>query len=107
MVDVKEGELMLFCKWFCKWEERMMERRQRDGVSYSPPKQTSHVSTPIQLSRSLLWLSTLSIRSGICMLMGFHAGIRSSRSHILLHLLLHWVAELGSSSHGYCSLYRV
>ena len=74
------------------------ERRQRDGVSYSPPGQTLHVSTPTQLSRSLLQPKTLSIGSGTCMPLECHSGIGSSRSCTLFHLLLNWVAELGSSS---------
>ena len=45
-VEVKEGELMMFDKWSCEWEEKFLERRQRGGVSYSPPGRTLHVSTP-------------------------------------------------------------
>ena len=55
-----------------------MGRRQRDGVSYSLPKRTSHVSAPAQLSKSLLWLNTLSIGSGTCMLIEHYGGTRSS-----------------------------
>ena len=54
MVDVKEGELMMYGEWFCDWKERIEERRQRSGVPYSPSGQTLYVSTPTQLSRSLL-----------------------------------------------------
>ena len=50
MVDVKEGELIVFSEW----EEGTEGRRQRGGVSYSLPGQTWHISTPTQLSRSLL-----------------------------------------------------
>ena len=99
VVDVKKGELMMCSKWFCKWEERIEGRQWRGGVFYSPPGWTLHVSTPTQLSRSLLQLNTLSIRSGICMPMGNHSGVRSSQSHTLL-LQLNWGVELGSSSHG-------
>ena len=76
-VDVKEGELILCSEWVCKWEESTEGSRQRGGVSYSPPEWTSHVSTPVWLSRSLLWLSILSIGSGTCIPMGSHSGIRS------------------------------
>ena len=100
VVNVKDGELMMVGKWFCKWEEGSEGRRWRGEVSYSPPGQTSHVSTPAQLSRSLLWLSILSIGSRTCMLMECHDGIRSFQSHILLRLLLNQAAELGSSGHG-------
>ena len=97
---VKEGELMMFDKWVCKWEERIGRRRRRSGVFYGPLGQTWDVSTPTQLSRSLLWLSTLSIGSGTCMPMESCGGTRSSRSCILLLLLLNWGAELGSSGCG-------
>ena len=87
VVDVKEGELMMVGGWFCEWEERTGGKRQRSGVSYSPPGQTSHVSTPARLSRSLLWLSILSIGSRTCVLTECHSGVRFSRSRIPLHLL--------------------
>ena len=72
-----------------------------------PQEQTSHVSTPAWLSKSLLQLNTLFIRSGIYMLTGSHGGTRSSQSHTLLLLLLNWRVELGSSSCGHHSPYRV
>ena len=99
-MDVKKGELMMYNEWFCEWEKRTGGRRWRDGVSYSPSGRTLHVSTPAQLSRSLLWLSTLSIGSGTCEPTGNHSGTRSSQSCILLCLLLNRVAELGSSGCG-------
>ena len=77
-VGVKEGELILCDEWVYEWEERTEGRRRRGGVSYSPPEWTLHVSTPAWLSRSLLRLSTLSIRSGTCVPMGNCGGIRSS-----------------------------
>ena len=77
VMDVKERELILYDKWVCKWEERAEGGRQRGGVSYSPLRQTLHVSTPTRLSRSLLWLNTLSIRSGTCVLMEHHGGVGS------------------------------
>ena len=77
-VDVNKGELMIFDERVCEWEEGTEGRRWRGGISYSPPGQTLHVSTPAWPSRSLLWLSTLSIGSGICMLMENHGGTRSS-----------------------------
>ena len=61
-MDVNEGELMVFDKWVCKWEEeRIEEKRWKGVVSYSPLEWTLHVSTPAWLSRSLLWPSILSI----------------------------------------------
>ena len=36
MMDVKDGELMIF-EWSGEWEERTEGRRRRGGVSYSPP----------------------------------------------------------------------
>ena len=98
-VNVKDRELMIF-KWSYKWEERTGRRRWRSGVSYSPLEQTSHVSTPTWLFRSLLQLSILSIRSRTCVPMERHGGVRSSQSRTLLLLLLNWEAELGSSGHG-------
>ena len=74
--EVREEELMMFDEWV--WEERTGGRRQRDGVSYSPPGQTSHFSTPARLSRSLLRPSILSIGSGTCMPTGSHSSTRSS-----------------------------
>ena len=106
-VNVKEGELMMVSEWFCEWEGRTEGRRWRSGVSYSPLEQTLRVSTPAWLSRSLLQPSILSSGSRTCMLMEHHGGTRSSRSHILLHLLLNWMAELGSSGHGPHFLSRV
>ena len=76
-VEVSEGELISCDEW-CEWEEKIGERRRRGGVSYTPRGWTSHVSTPARLSRSLLWPSTLSIRSGTCELMRNRGGIRSS-----------------------------
>ena len=102
---VRDGELILFVEWLCEWGERVEGRRQKSGVSYSPPGQTWHVSTPVWLSRSPLWLNTLSIRSRTCMPTGSHSGVRSSQSHILLLLLLNWVVELGSSGCGLHFLY--
>ena len=102
VVLVREGELIAFDREDCKWGKRSKGKRQRGGVSYSPLEWTLRVSTPAQLSRSPLRLSILSIRSGTCMLMGNHSGIGSSRSRILLHLLLNQAAELGSSSRGPC-----
>ena len=67
-MDVREGELMVCDEWVCEWEERTGGRRWRGGVSYSPPGQTLHVSTPAWLSRSLLWPNIPSIRSGTCIL---------------------------------------
>ena len=99
-VLVREGELMMCDKWVYEWEERTEGRRQRSGVSYSLPEQTLHASTPAWQSRNLLWPSIPSIRSGTCMLMGYHSGIESSQFHIPLLLLLDWKAELGSSSCG-------
>ena len=61
MVFVREGEFMMCDGWFCKWEEETGEKRQGDEVFYSPLGWTSHVSTPAQLSRSLLQLSIPSI----------------------------------------------
>ena len=98
-VFVREGELIVCSRWVCEWE-RTEGRRQRGRVSYSSLRWTLCVSTPAQLSRSLLWPNTLSIRSGICMPMGNLGGTRSSQSCILLHLLLNQEVELGSSSHG-------
>ena len=77
-VDVKDGELMMVDEWFCKWGERTEGRRWRGGVSYSPLEQTSHVSTPARLSRSLLWSNTLSIGSKTYMPTKRHGGVRSS-----------------------------
>ena len=73
-----------------------MRRILKDVVSYSPPEQTLHVSVPTQLSKSLLQPNTLSIRLGTCVSMECHSDIRSSQSHILLHLLLSQAVELGS-----------
>ena len=56
-VLVKDREFIIYGEW----EERTERGRWRDRVSYSFPGQTSHVLTPTQLSRSLLWLSILSI----------------------------------------------
>ena len=81
-VEVKDGELMMFDEW---WGSE--ERRQRGGVSYSPPEQTLCVSTPTWLSRSLLWPSILSIRSRTCGLTEHHSGVGSSRSRTLPLLL--------------------
>ena len=105
-VDVKDGELISFDEWVCEWE-RVEGRRQRSGVSYSPLEQTLHVSTPAQLSRSLLQLNTLFIGSGTCVPTGNHGGIKSSRFCILLLLLLNQVAELGSSDCGPRCLHMV
>ena len=77
-MEVKDGELMMFGGWFCKWGERTEERRWSGGVSYSPPGQTLYISTPAQLSRSLLQLNILSIGSGTCVLMENCGGVRSS-----------------------------
>ena len=99
-VEVREGEFMMFDEWSCEWEERTEGGRWKGGVSYSPLRWTLHVSTPAQLSRSLLLPSTLSIGSGTCEPTGSHGGARSSRSHTLLCLLLNRVAELGSSGRG-------
>ena len=88
-VDVKERELMMCSKLFCEWEKGTEGRRWKGGVFYSLQEWTLHISTPTQLSRSLLQPNTLPIRSGTFMPMGHHGGIRSSRSHILLHLLLY------------------
>ena len=87
-MEVREGELMICNEWIYEWEERTGERRQRGGVFYSPLKQTSHVSSPAQLSKSLLWLNILSIRSGTCVLMRCYGGVESFQFHTLLHLLL-------------------
>ena len=62
-MEVKKGKLILYNEWVYEWEERAEERRQRSGVSYSLPEQTLCVSTPAQLSRSLLQPNILSIRS--------------------------------------------
>ena len=35
MVDIKEGELMMFNEWVCEWEKKIKGRRQRSRVSYS------------------------------------------------------------------------
>ena len=75
---VKDEELIVYNKWFCKWGERTEERRQKGGVSYSPPQWTLHVSTPAWLSRSLLWPSIPSIGSSTFVLMESHSGTRSS-----------------------------
>ena len=99
-MDVKDGELMMCDEWVCEWEKRTEGGRQRGGVSYSPPERTWCVSTPARLSRSLLRPSTLSIGSGTCELTGSHGGVRSSRSCILLRLLLNQVVELESSGCG-------
>ena len=77
-VFVKDRELIVYNEWVCEWEERTEGRRQRDRVFYSPQGQTSHVLTPTQLSRSLLWSNILSIRSGICVPLGSCGGARSS-----------------------------
>ena len=105
-VDVRERELMMFDGWWCKWEWTE-GRRQRGGVSYSPPEWTLRVSTPAQLSRSLLWPSILSIGSRTFVPMESCGGARSSRSHTLLLLLLNQAAELGSSGCGLHFLGRV
>ena len=101
-MEVRDGELMMFNEWDYEWEEKSEGRRQKGGVSYSPPERTSHVLTPTRLSRSLLRPSTLSIGSGTCEPTGNCGGIRSSRSRILLCLLLDRAAELVSSGHGLC-----
>ena len=75
-VDVKERELIVFDKWSCEWEKT--GRRRRGGVFYSSLEWTLHVSTPAQLSRSLLQLSILSIGSRTCVLTEHHSGIESS-----------------------------
>ena len=106
-MEVRDGEFMMNDEWSCKWEERTEGRRQRGGVSYSPPGWTLHVSTPAQQSRSLLWPSTLSIRSGTCAPTGSHSGAGSSRFRILLCLLLNQAAKLGSSGRGLHFLGRV
>ena len=103
VVDVKEGELIVFDGRCCEWE-KTEGRKWRGGVSYSPPGWTWGVSTPTRLSRSLLWLNIPSIRSGTFVLSGNLCGARSSQSHILLLLLLNWMAELGSSGCGPCFL---
>ena len=99
VVDIKDGELIVFER-SCKWEEETVERRWRGEDFYSPPMWTLHVSTPAQLSRSLLWPSILSNRSGTCILMENCGGIRSFQSHTLLLLLLNQGVEMGSSGHG-------
>ena len=98
-VEVKDGELILSGEW-CKGEEMTGERRRRGGVSYSPPRQTLHVSVPARQSRSLLRPNIPSIGSGTCVPTGNRGGARSSRSRILLRLLLNRAAELGSSGRG-------
>ena len=105
-VDVRDRELIMCGMWWYEWE-RSEGRRQRGGVFYSPLGWTLHVSTPVQLSRSLLRSSILSIRSRTCVLMECHSGIGSSQSHILLHLLLNRMVELGSSGHRPCFLSKV
>ena len=77
MVEVSEGELMLFDEWLCEWGEETKGRRQRGRVFHSLPEQTWCISTPAQLSRGLLWPSTLSIRSGTCVPSEHHGIIRS------------------------------
>ena len=77
-VLVREGELMMCGKWVCEWEEWTEGRRRRGGVSYSPPGWTWHVSTPTQLSRSLLQPNTLSIGSETCVPSENLSGARSS-----------------------------
>ena len=68
---------MVYDEWVCDWEERTEGRRWWSEVSYSFQGWTSCVSTPIQLSKSLLWLNTLSIGSGTYMPVGSHSGVRS------------------------------
>ena len=98
-VEVKDGELILSDEW-CEWEERTERGRRRGGVFYSPPGRTSRVSSPARQSRSLLRPSILSIGSRTCVPTGNRGGVGSSRSRILLLLLLNRAAELGSSGRG-------
>ena len=98
-VEVRDGELILSGEW-CEWEETTEGGRRRGGVSYSPPGRTLRVSTPARQSRSLLQPSILSIGSRTCVSTGSHGGARSSRSRILLRLLLDRGVELGSSGRG-------
>ena len=98
-VEVRDGELISSGEW-CEWEETTEGGRRRGGVSYSPPERTLRVSTPARQSRSLLRPSTLSIGSRTCMPTESRGGVRSSRSRILLLLLLNRGAELGSSGRG-------
>ena len=103
-MEVKDRELMMFGGWLCEWEWRTEGRRQWDGVFYSLLEQTSCVSTPTRLSRSLLWPSILSIGSRTCIPMGSHGSAGFSQFRILLRLLLNQAAELGSSGCGPCFL---
>ena len=77
-IDVKDGELIVSDKRSCERERKTERRRWRSEGFYSLPGWTLCVSTPPWLSRSLLQLNTLSIRSGTCVLMGNCGGIRSS-----------------------------
>ena len=91
----------MYGEWLYRWGKKTEERRLKGGVSYSLQGQTWHVLTPAWLSRSLLWLNTLSIGSGTCMPSECLGGIRSSPLHPLLCILLDLVMELGSSDHGW------
>ena len=77
-VEIREGELMMFDEWSCELGKRTEGGKQRGGVSYSPPERTSHVSTPVRLSRSLLRPSIPSIGSRTCVPMGNCGGVGSS-----------------------------
>ena len=76
-MDVNEWELMVCNKRIFEGESTE-GRRWRGGVSYTSQEQTMHVLTLTQLSKSLLWSDTLSIRSGTCVLMELYGGARSS-----------------------------
>ena len=77
VVEVSKGEFMMCNEWTFKRKERTEERRWRGGVSYSPLRQTLHISASAQLLYLGVFFCQVP-RSGTCMLMECHSGIESS-----------------------------